>query len=209
MENTNKLRSLHLSFDLDGTLINSLPLYGLKIGWSQFKMQIGLPFVEICKNLGVEDLSEDLHRDYFNFNLENIEKIEAMPGLDVLLDWLLDNNIEWSIITSKPRVTALPILAKFSLSPLVALFCDDTQKGKPNIDPANLLKLKIQNGKEIYYIGDSIVDHIFSVNAGFKFIHFTPEVEEDYNLSASNSSSGLVLNPYLKVKSLSDIPNIL
>ena len=59
--------NFHISFDLDGTLINSIPLMKLSwenvnkklnlgIGWENYKKNIGLPFSKICKNLSIEKL---------------------------------------------------------------------------------------------------------------------------------------------------------
>jgi phosphoglycolate phosphatase-like HAD superfamily hydrolase len=219
MGNTKVMRTIHLSFDLDGTLIDSLPLmraswealckkYNLKVGWSQFKLQIGLPFDAICSNLGLEDLAADLHKDYFNYNFQNIDKIEEMPGLQHLREWLARENIEWSILTSKPKKTAIPILSKFSLNPNIMICCDDTAKGKPNIEPALLLRSKVSPARKIFYIGDSIVDHLFSVNSEFEFIDFSPNGNAEYDLSSRLLGSGRILNPFISIDSLAEIPRV-
>lgn len=219
MGSTESMQSLHLSFDLDGTLINSLPLmksswetlcrkYNIRVGWSQFKLQLGLPFEVICLNLGLEDLAVDLHNDYFDYNYRNIDKVEPMPGLEFLKEWLAMENIEWSILTSKPKKTAVPILSKFSLNPSIVIFCDDTVQGKPSIEPAMLLKSKVSPNKKITYVGDSIVDHLFAVNSGFKFVNFCPSAPLEYDISSHILGAGRILNPFVSIDSLLDIPRV-
>ena len=106
----------HISFDLDGTLIDSLPLMreswthatekiGVDTPWIPVRENIGLQFEKICANLGLENVSNELADEYFGFNRENLHKIQPMPKLNVLLDWLAESEFTWSIITSKPRIT--------------------------------------------------------------------------------------------------------
>ena len=73
----------HISFDLDGTLINSIPVMkqawketmvelGLAVGFENYKRYIGLKFDDIMKKLGLENISNEISLLYFkktaNFN---------------------------------------------------------------------------------------------------------------------------------------------
>lgn len=214
MEPISGKNCLHLSFDLDGTMIDSLPLmkaswesaakkYGLKVGWSQYKSQIGLPFSTICQNLGLSDMVDELKTEYFTYNFNNVEKIEPMPGLKELLGWLAEDSIEWSIITSKPKETTLQIAERFDLSTEYLLTSDDTKRGKPSNEPAEKLRSMIGSHPNFYYVGDTIVDHIFSINSGFSFVQFKPETEQIYDLSTAGT--GEVLNPCPQIKDLSQL----
>jgi phosphoglycolate phosphatase-like HAD superfamily hydrolase len=213
-----KVKKLHLSFDLDGTLINSIPLMKMSwenvnnilhlgIGWSKYKKNIGLPFDEICKNLNILELKEEVRKIYFAYNANNIDTIESMPGLSECLSWLQHSRTEWSIITSKPTSTALPILKKFSMFPNVLITSDDTRTGKPTLLPATRL-LDLLGGEErnFYYVGDTLTDHLFSVNASFKFIEFKNDMDSENGLSLS--SSNLIKNKRLIINTLSSIPDI-
>ena len=200
---------IHISFDLDGTIINSIPLMRLSwenvnkklnlgIGWESYKKNIGLPFSKICKNLTIEKLEKDVYDLYFNFNQNNLEKIKPMPGLKECLKWLSENDIEWSIITSKPRITSIPILDLFGLKPNFLITADDVENGKPYIDSSRLLISQIGNkSKKIYYVGDTTIDHLFAINSGFHFIEF------------SKFSSQSILNPRPVISNLADIKNVL
>jgi len=200
---------IHISFDLDGTIINSIPLMKLSwenvnkklnlgIGWESYKKNIGLPFSKICKNLTIEKLEKDVYDLYFNINQNNLEKIKPMPGLKECLKWLSENDIEWSIITSKPRITSIPILDLFGLKPNFLITVDDVENGKPYIDSSRLLISQLGNkSKKIYYVGDTTIDHLFAINSGFNFIEF------------SKFSSQSILNPRPVISNLSDIKNVL
>ncbi len=201
--------SFHISFDLDGTLINSIPLMKLSwenvnkklnlgIGWEIYKKNIGLPFSQICKNLSIERLEPEISELYFSFNQKNIEKIKPTNGLKECQEWLKKNNINWSIITSKPKITTNPILAYFDLNPNFLITSDDVENGKPYIDGSKILSSKLtKKYKTIYYVGDTTIDHLFAINSGFHFIEF------------NKLSNHYILNPRLRISNLADIKNIL
>ncbi|MBC8549229.1 MAG: HAD family hydrolase [Candidatus Brocadiales bacterium] len=207
--------STHISFDLDGTLIDSIPLMRLSwenvnlklnlgIGWEAYRKNIGLPFHQICKNLSIEEIESEVYELYFKFNQDNINKIKAMNGLQDCVDWLVSHNIDWSIITSKPKSTAIPILNLFDLSPRVLITSDDVQNGKPHIESAQLLISQLNNGiNKIYYIGDTIIDHLFSINSKFEFIEFIHK-DDDELLKRK-----YVLNNRSTISHLSDVKNLI
>ena len=120
--------NIHLSFDLDGTLINSIPLMKLSwenvsaklnlgIGWEVYRKNIGLPFSQICKNLSLEGIESEVYDLYFRFNQNNVDKIKPMDGLKDLTKWMDMSNVDWSIITSKPKITTNAILELLDLNP--------------------------------------------------------------------------------------------
>ncbi len=211
---------IHLSFDLDGTLINSIPLMraswenvckklDLKIGWSVYRNYIGLPFEKICENLKIEDLTSEVKEIYFQFNKKNIDIIESMPGLQDCCEWLKNEEIEWSIITSKPKYTTLEILEKFELNPNVLITCDDTLNGKPTNAPAELLRSKLdQTQRSYFYIGDTLIDHLFSINAGFKFIEFYDRNNQNLNQDYYKKINKYLCNKKYIIESLNEIKGI-
>ena len=108
------------------------------------------------------------------------------------------NKIDWSIITSKPRITTNPIIAYFDLNPNILITSDDVENGKPYVDSSKVLFSQLSKKyKKIYYVGDTTIDHLFAINSGFDFIEFG-------KLSNDN-----ILNPRLKISNLYDIKNIL
>ena len=202
--------NIHISFDLDGTMINSIPLMKLSwenvssrlnlgIGWEEYRKNIGLSFSQICKNLSLERLELEVYDLYFKFNQENMDKIKPINGLKECIEWMSVSNIDWSIITSKPKITTMPILELFDLNPKVLITADDVENGKPYIDSSQLLTSQLSDKiNKIYYVGDSTIDHLFAVNSGFEFIEFNQLSENKY-----------ILNKRLVISSLAEIKNII
>ena len=195
--------NVHISFDLDGTLIDSFPLMreswenvnaklGLGIGWEAYKKNIGLPFSQICKNLLIEDMHPEIYELYFKFNQENVDKIKPMNGLKGLIDWLTLNNVDWSIITSKPKKTTIPILKLFDLNPTVLITACDVEIGKPNVESSKLLISQLSKKiNKIYYVGDTTIDHLFAINSGLEFIEFSESSPNPYILNFRHVISNL------------------
>ncbi len=202
--------NIHISFDLDGTMINSLPLMKLSwenansrlnlgIGFEEYRKNIGLSFSQICKNLSLERLEVEAYDLYFKFNQENIDKIKPINGLKECIEWMSVSNIDWSIITSKPKITTMPILELFDLNPKVLITADDVENGKPYIDCSQLLTSQLSDKiNKIYYVGDTTIDHLFAVNSGFEFIEFNQLAENKY-----------ILNKRLVISNLAEIKNII
>ena len=174
-------KNTHISFDLDGTLIDSFSLMkkswenaneklGLDISWINYREHIGQKFSKICANLGIENRFEEIQTCYFDYNAENIHQIKAIEGLDHLLHWLSTNKVSWSIVTSKPRYTTERILNHFQIFPHYLVCSDDIGAGKPNGEAAELLKERFGEMK-IIYVGDTVIDHLFAINGKFDFIY--------------------------------------
>jgi len=198
------INNIHISFDLDGTMIDSIPLMKLSwknvneklnlgIGWDAYKKNVGLPFLQICKNLGLEKIEQEVYDIYFGFNLENTDKIKPMRGLSECIQWIEKNDISWSIVTSKPEMTTIKILELFDLKPDVLITADEVEKGKPHIDSAQLLISQLNDKfDKIYYVGDTTVDHLFSINSGFEFIEFNSLPKSKYILNNRSVVSNLL-----------------
>ncbi|RDL44060.1 hypothetical protein DN730_10510 [Marinomonas piezotolerans] len=206
------IKKIHFSFDLDGTLIDSIPLmkfswervndhFGFGIDWVSYKENIGLPFLEICRNLGIEKYYNEVQEYYFNSNLNNIQKIEPMPGLAYLASELKKREISWSIITSKPSKTAEPILKRFELTPDLLVCSDHVSMGKPYKYAARSI-IEHGNYSEVYYVGDSIVDFLFSINCNFNFIQYTPDCDDSHFLV---DSFDMIRNHRIIVSSLYEV----
>ena len=65
------LKVKHISFDLDGTLINSIPgmkqawsetilELGLAVGLDKYKKYIGLPFTDILRKLDMDRIEKEI-----------------------------------------------------------------------------------------------------------------------------------------------------
>jgi phosphoglycolate phosphatase-like HAD superfamily hydrolase len=202
--------NIHISFDLDGTLIDSIPLMKLSwenvnaklnlgVGWEAYRKNIGLPFSKICKNLSLEEIEPEVYELYFRFNRDNVDKIRPMDGLTEIIQWMNMSNIDWSIITSKPKINADPILKLLDLNPKILITGNDVENGKPCVDSAQLLISQLNDKiNKIYYVGDTTIDHLFAINSGFEFIEFNQLSKNQY-----------ILNNRSVISKLSDIKNII
>jgi phosphoglycolate phosphatase-like HAD superfamily hydrolase len=202
--------NIHISFDLDGTLIDSIPLMKLSwenvstklnlgIGWEVYRKNIGLPFSQICKNLSLEGVESEVYDLYFKFNQDNVDKIKPMDGMKEFTEWMDMSNVDWSIITSKPKITTNVILELLDLNPKFLITADDVENGKPCIDGSELLTSQLNNKIDlVYYVGDTTIDHLFAINSGFKFIEFN-----------QLSDSQFILNNRPVISNLLDIKNII
>ena len=175
----------HISFDLDGTLINSFEVmelawnecvkqFGLNIGFSKYRRLVGLPFPIIMKILKLEDLCDELSALYFSKTYEFRSKISLVDGAVDILENLRNQNLTTSIVTSKPREGTLNLIDMFNLNADLVIAGDDLKFGKPFTDAG----IKICDTfdvlpKKVLYVGDMIFDFQFAHNCDFQFVHFT------------------------------------
>lgn len=165
----------HVSFDLDGTLINSsstiykATLKALKvlninavIKENEFNRMIGLHFINIFNNLKivVKDLNQFINiykRFYFDF----IDDSEFYPGVIDILEYLREKNILISLITTKNQDQAEKIISYFNLTPYFNFIMGrrDDIGYKPSPEPL-LFICKELNVKpaETMIVGDTELD---------------------------------------------------
>ena len=183
------LKVNHISFDLDGTLINSFPVMrqawsetmfelGLAVGFEEYKKYIGLPFSRIIEKFGMGKIENEIKKLYFNKTKNYSSQIDTVQGATDILEWCKKNEMTTSIITSKPRVNTQAIVAKKKLNVDFIISGDDLKFGKPFIEPGIKVLEKFDiNVENMLYVGDTIFDLQFSQNLGIHFIHFTNEGE--------------------------------
>ena len=188
----------HISFDLDGTLINSIPVMkqawketmvelGLAVGFENYKKYIGLKFDDIIKKLGLENITKEISLLYFKKTENLIDQIKLIEGVIETIDWLKKRDITTSIITSKPRKNAEKIIKIHNINVDLLLCGDDFSKGKPNPESGLVIIEKFKlNPLEIVYVGDMLYDLQFAQNLDVNFIHFCIEGE---NLLPKNLSN--------------------
>ena len=172
----------HFSFDLDGTLINSLESMerawscvqkelNVQRSFSDYKNYIGLPFFEILKKLEIESQFIEIQKIYFSKSLNQLELIKPYQDVINFFNECKNKKKFVSIITSKPRKTTEVILDEFNIKPDLLLCGDDFHFGKPD---KRLMKMAhdisgIPKDK-IVYIGDMISDMLFALNSEVSYI---------------------------------------
>ena len=199
----------HVSFDLDGTLINSFATMkiaweeatselGIHCGFAEYRRYVGLPFPKILALLGLTNFKIELNELYFANTRRLYDQIPLIDGADEILHWCRAQGLGSSIITSKPRQNSELILQKMGFE-VDRLVCgDDLTRGKPDPMAGRLLCEAFGlEPAQVLYVGDAIFDFQFALNTGMDFLLF--DNHGDNRLPAN------MLNPVKSVARLSDI----
>lgn len=178
------LKFKHISFDLDGTLIDSFPIMevawessmkilNLNCGFSEYRKHIGVPFPAILKLLNLSSYEKDLSGLYFSHTKRLAGDVKTFYGVHDVFTWADQMGITTSIITAKPRENAEMLCDRLNI-PTGFLVCgDDHIHGKPNAFVANAVLEKFEVlPDEVLYVGDMAVDFQFALNVGMKFVFF-------------------------------------
>ena len=163
-------------FDLDGTLINSMPdlLAALNvlltshqispISKEKAKECFQYPSSAIVKKLfsNVQCNLKTLVEKFFNlYEARMTEETTLYPGVESVLQYLDDEKIPWGVVTNKPYFLAEPLLRHFNLiDRSICLVCPETvERPKPYPDPllhaSRLVNIKPE---EAIYVGDTLAD---------------------------------------------------
>jgi len=174
-------------FDLDGTLVNTLPDLTLGVNHSlelngfaarseqEVESYLGNGSAFLIKKAIGQDVTEDIYRkvfdDYLSYYLEHVlVKSNAYKGMaDTLKEFKL-KGYKLFVLTNKPHEAAVRLVE--------GLFGDvfdmiignsDTVPTKPNLTGINIILNKFNlKPEEICYIGDSDVDMITADKANLK-----------------------------------------
>lgn len=173
-------------FDLDGTLINSIPDIAdaanqLLVNHnypvhdpSSYIEWIGNGALKLLKRAVPNGISEEhmheLLAEYLEIHTRNcINKTHCYPGIDSLLDYLNEQNISISILTNKPHAITLKVfehyLKKWNFDFVLGQMQGNPKKPNPQlaIEIADKLHFKKH---EMFFIGDSDTDMKTGVAAG-------------------------------------------
>jgi len=174
----------HVSFDLDGTLVDSFEVMrqsweaatrelGIRCGFERYRNYVGLPFDRILQNIGLSDYRSELADLYFTGTRDRQHQISVIEGTETLLAALRARGLGVSIITSKPRHNAEPLLQALGLEVDMLICADDVPRGKPDPMSATLICNRFNVAPEdVLYVGDMVFDLQFALNAGLQFLFF-------------------------------------
>jgi len=175
----------HVCFDLDGCLIDSMPVMedawkeavkitGSYISFDAYAELIGLPFLDILEKLGIDKkYHRPIKREFDKISIQNLNNIVVFDGVIESLERLQKHNVKLSVATSKPKDRAQLILS--ILFPSIKFDSittpESVKRGKPF--PDQLLLCCLETGtepKNSVYIGDMDVDRQAAERAGFNFL---------------------------------------
>ena len=133
----------HLVFDIDGTMIDSLPVHmvsliktlreitGREYTEEELKFTFGIPGDATMRQLGISDPDAAVERWLDNLVEAGSKDIPLFPGIRELLEKLQEKGVHLGIVTSKIRSG---YIAQFTANGLLPFFdnvvtADDTPKG--------------------------------------------------------------------------------
>ncbi|WP_322866767.1 HAD family hydrolase [Aquicoccus sp. G2-2] len=174
----------HISFDLDGTLINSFAVMeiawktatgelNINCGFAEYRRYVGLPFPKILAMLGLANFEIELSEIYFANTRRLFNEIPVIDGANAVLDRCRALGLGTSIITSKPRHNSEMLLERMGFDVDKLICGDDLTRGKPDPMAGRLLCETFSLApSEVLYVGDAIFDFQFALNAGHGFVLF-------------------------------------
>ncbi|GBF34834.1 HAD-superfamily hydrolase [Desulfocucumis palustris] len=161
-----------LLFDLDGTLMDSIPLititfrrvfdyYGIPWEKGEVLSTIGLPLREVAERYLPGRAGEFMEK-YTLFQKEKqMDYIKLFPGALEALETVKASGYSTGVVTSKRRMPALTGLEATGLNKYmdVVVTVDDVSKPKPNPEPVlRALELLNKKPENAVYVGDSWYD---------------------------------------------------
>lgn len=180
-----------LIWDLDGTLLDSYPIYISSLREAMEELGVSVAEGEILRDVLTYTIGHFIKRMAKEYQLseETIESsylqrgmsrnllIPPMQHAKELLQILRDMGVLNLVYTHKDQ-SALDVLKEIGLLPFFTdvLTGDSGFRRKPAPDAVNYLLEKYQLNKEdTYYVGDRCIDVDCGWNAGIKSILFLPE----------------------------------
>ncbi|RLG17043.1 hypothetical protein DRN62_02285 [Nanoarchaeota archaeon] len=178
--------------DLDGTLINSIPVHidsfirvfkrkGLDDEErlrKKLKELMGRPVKDIIKELFSslsEEEIEEIWKEKWEDTLKHFDEIEEMKGATEVLNELKKRG-KVALVTSSSREFVELVLKKFGWKFDLVVTSDDVEEGKPDTEPYE--KVIEEFGRDILVIGDTENDEVPAKKLGLKFLRFGRDVRE-------------------------------
>ena len=178
-------------FDLDGTLVDTAPDFVRVL--NDLRLKYGRPAlaydeIRVAVSAGARAMIQvgfpeyaldspefaALRQEFLdNYSLGLAQESRLFSGMEDLLTALESRNIPWGIVTNKPRIYSVPLLAGLALNERCqVLVCpDDVSQTKPHPEPMYLACNTLSVSPEhTIYVGDHIRDIQAGNNAGMKTI---------------------------------------
>lgn len=178
-------------FDLDGTLVDTAPDFVRVL--NDLRLKYGRPAlaydaIRVAVSAGARAMIQvgfpeypldspefaTLRQEFLdNYGLGLAQESRLFSGMEDLLTALESRNIPWGIVTNKPRIYSVPLLAGLALNERCqVLVCpDDVSQAKPHPEPMYLACNTLSVSPEhTIYVGDHIRDIQAGNNAGMKTI---------------------------------------
>jgi len=168
-------------FDLDGVLVDTLPVmrsaweavrsdYGIQIPFESYVQHLGRPFPDIMALLGLHT-AEGVESTYDAVSLRNAHLARPFPGIEEALRTIASAGCQLGVVTSKPLARAARLLDRLGC-PLSVIRTPTRERGKPA--PDTLLTALVEartDPADAIYVGDMAVDQEAARRAGVRYVH--------------------------------------
>ncbi|WP_461214251.1 HAD family hydrolase [Lacticaseibacillus sp. GG6-2] len=171
-------------FDIDGTLIDSVPAYlkglqktmrrhGREYALEELTFSNGIPSTETAAHLGFTgDAAQALIDEWIEDSKPFSAAVDWIPGMPETMQALRQKGHRLGIVTSKDAAEFDLDNAKYHFTDYVdtRIVAHDAKRNKPYADPI-LLALDRLDGQlqDAVYIGDTKTDSLAAQNAGVRF----------------------------------------
>ena len=147
--------------------------FHINIGFDNYVKYLGLPFMAILQNLGINSKKKEIQKYYQLISEKNLNLITPFNKTQKTIGLLDKYQIKKAICTSKDFQRTKKILNKYNLKfDAIEADINNQKKGKPHPDKilSILDKLKIDK-KYSVYIGDMYIDYLTAKNAKIDYLH--------------------------------------
>lgn len=167
--------------DLDGVLIDSLPVMrsawevleaerGVRVPFEAYAQHLGRPFADIMTLLGLDD-TEGLAEAYEAASIRFSHLARPFPGVEEALRDIVATGCRLGVVTSKSSARAVPMLNRLR-SAFSVLRTPDHGRGKPSPDTLLLALVDTRTDPaNALYVGDMAVDQEAARRAGVPYAH--------------------------------------
>lgn len=170
-------------FDMDGVLLDSKQNMqvawssvqdeiGVTIGFEDYFANIGRPFEDILRIIGVTENFHEVERVYRRASLDNMQEAPIFTGVNRALASLLEENRKLALVTSKDMTRTQVVLSHLKVDFTSVQTPGKRFRGKPA--PDYLLLAMAECGvdpAESLFIGDMDTDYEAAQRAGIDYIH--------------------------------------
>tara|TARA_B110000003_G_scaffold259745_1_gene279994 strand:- start:96 stop:749 length:654 start_codon:yes stop_codon:yes gene_type:complete len=204
MQNKKKIldkKFSHFIFDIDGVILNSKnnmrlswtetnKKFNLKKNFSKYFINIGLPFYEILKKIGIKENHKKIEIEYKKNSIKHKKEIKIYSKIKNFFLYLHKNKIDYYIVTSKDLERTKKFLYHYKIFPKSIHSPSKKYKGKPNPDLLDhCIKINKINKNKCCYVGDTEIDYIAAKSANIDFIFANygyGKVKTKYNFVIQN-----------------------
>jgi len=164
-------------FDLDGTLIDAVELHalsfqhafreaGVEVDMKSIRDRAGMKGEEIVARLASPDKAKEIYQRKSEWFLENLDKVNELPGATRVLETLRQQGHHLAMATSGNRRVLEAVCRKFGWTFGFSVTGDEVTRGKP--DPEMLLKVKTALPGPYVFVGDTEYDRQAGETAGIR-----------------------------------------